>query len=375
MTAQRKKIAMVIAELGMPGGAEKVAADLAVEFHRRRHEVTIIKFDRPYPGEQLHKVPCRIIDIDVPERRGGMLTQLFILLQRTRRFRRIFRHEQFDHIFSFLEAANLPTVLATRNATLSMHLDPNVLTRKELLAMHWFYPRARKVITVSRAMQEALQSKTGLQNICCIYNPIDTRLVQEQAKHPIPPALTDTPFIVAVGRLETQKRFDRLLDAFSATRAHQHCRLLIIGEGKQRKSLEQQIATLNLQNRVELCGFDDNPYRYMAKAEFLVMSSDYEGYPLVLIEALVLGCPVVSTDCPTGPREIIQQGVNGLLVETDNTAALADSIDQLFFDTELRTTLRRNAVLSVQNNDIAVVAEQWLATADSGQKTCTLNTA
>lgn len=367
MTTQRKKIAIVIAELGMPGGAEKVAADLAIEFHRQQHEVTIIKFDRSYPGEQLHEVPCRIIDIDVPERRGGMPTQLFILLQRAHRFRHIFRHEQFDHIFSFLEAANLPTVLATRNATLSMHLDPNVLTRKELLAIHWFYQRARQVITVSRAMQEALRNKTGLQNICCIYNPVDTRLVQEQAKHPTPAVLTDNPFILAVGRLETQKRFDRLLNAFAATRAHQHCRLLIIGEGKQRKSLEQQIAALSLQSRVELCGFDDNPYRYMAKAEFQVMSSDFEGYPLVLIEALALGCPLISTDCPTGPREIIQQGVNGLLVATDNTAALADSIDQLFFNTELRTTLRRNAAPSVKNNDIAVVAEQWLAAAGSGQ--------
>ncbi|MEZ5534137.1 MAG: glycosyltransferase [Thiolinea sp.] len=126
-----KKIAVVIAELGMPGGAEKVAADLALEFQRRQYEVTIIKFDRSLPGEQLHELPCRIIDIQVPERKGSLLVQLAILSQRAWRFRRIFRREQFDHIFSFLEAANLPTVLASSRAVLSMHLDPGVLTRKE----------------------------------------------------------------------------------------------------------------------------------------------------------------------------------------------------------------------------------------------------
>ncbi len=110
-----------------------------------------------------------------------------------------------------------------------------------------------------------------------------------------------------------------------------------------------------------LVGFDANPYKYMAHAEFQVMSSDYEGYPLVLIEALSLGCPIVSTDCPTGPREIIRHGENGLLVEKGNVDAIAAGIDELFFDTAKCAQMRQLAVESVRGNDIAAVADAWLA--------------
>ena len=121
-----------------------------------------------------------------------------------------------------------------------------------------------------------------------------------------------------------------------------------------------KINELDLDQDVILAGFEANPYKYMAKAEFQVMSSDYEGYPLVLVEALSLGCTIVSTNCPTGPGEIIQHGHNGLLVETGNVQAIADGIDQLFFDQDLRNNLRQQAAVSVQNNDIAAVANAWL---------------
>ncbi len=353
-----KKIAIVIAELGMPGGAEKVAADLAVEFHRRGHTVSIVKFERPYPGEQLHTVPCRIIDVDVPERAGGLLCQLWILWQRTWRFRQVFRQEQFDHIFAFMEAANLPTVLASAKSVLSIHKGPEAVTSKEWLAMRWFYRRARRVVTVSQQMQTVLADQAGLNNCCCIYNPVDQQLIREKAAVPIQ---YDGPFILAVGRLEAVKRFDLLLESFARSKASQQCRLLIIGAGACEQALKNQIMELGLESRVQLLGFDDNPYRYMARAGFQVMSSDSEGYPLVLIEALALGCPVIATDCPTGPREIIQHGMNGLLVEQGDAGALAAAMDQLFFNRELHDTLSQQAPTSVQQNDIAVVADQWLA--------------
>lgn len=353
-----KKIAIVIAALGMPGGAEKVAADLAVEFHRCDYEVTVIQFTHLLPGEVPIEVPCRMLDIDIPERKGGLLVQMGIVLKRAWCFYRIFRREHFDHIFAFLEAANLPTVLASPDAVLSMHLDPDTMTRGEWLAFRWIYPRARRVITVSKQMQDLLENKAGLKNVCCIYNPVDTALVREKSKQAI---TIKGRFILAVGRLAPQKRFDLLLAAFAKTRARQECLLVILGTGAEQERLAAQIVDLELENCVLLAGFEENPYKYMVRAEFQVMSSEHEGYPLVLIEALALGCAVLATDCPTGPREIIRPGVNGLLVETGNIEAITAGIDQLFFDNELREQLSRQAAESVRDNDVAAVADRWLA--------------
>lgn len=353
-----KKIAIVIAELAAPGGAEKVAVDLAEEFRQRQYDVTVINFARLPPDVSRHDIPVRTINLDIPEQQGGILRQVAILVRRAWRFRRLFRQEQFDHIFSFLEAANVPCALACPDSVLSVHLDPGTMTRSEWLAFRWLYPRAKRVIAVSRQMQELLEKQARLKNVNCIYNPVNTRLIRDQAAEPLE---IDGPFILAVGRLEQQKRFDLLIDAFARSRVQQHCRLLIVGRGSQQEQMEAQIRQLGLEGRVILAGFDANPYKYMAKAEFQVMSSDYEGYPLVLIEALSLGCPIVSTDCPTGPREIIRHGDNGLLVEKGNPDALAAGMDQLFEDEFSRKRMRHQAIASVRDNDIAAVADKWLA--------------
>lgn len=352
-----KKIAIVIADMAAPGGAEKVAADLAEEFHARKHDVTVIKFE-DYGDIPRFSYPGRTIQLNLPSREGGLPRQILTLLKRAWYFRKVFRKEKFDHIFSFLEASNVPCALASRDAVLSMHLDPDKMTGHEWRAVRWFYPRAKRVITVSRQMSDLLVERARLDNVTCIYNPVNTRLIAERSGEPIP---LEGRFILAVGRLERQKRFDLLVEAFARTRAQHECKLVIVGRGTEEPALEKQIAARGMQDRIILAGFEPNPYKYMAKAEFQVMSSDYEGYPLVLIEALSLGCPIVSTDCPTGPREIIHSGENGLLVEKGDITALATGMDELFFNSALRERMRLKAKASVNANDIAAVADDWLA--------------
>ncbi|MEZ5452286.1 MAG: glycosyltransferase [Thiothrix sp.] len=353
-----KKIAIVIAELAAPGGAEKVAVDLAEEFRSRQYDVTVIKFACLPPGIARYDIPVRVINLQIPERPGGLFTQVSILLQRAWQFRRLFHREQFDHIFSFLEAANVPCALACSDSVLSVHLDPDTMTRNEWLAFRWLYPRAKRVIAVSRQMQDLLEQRAGLKNVNCIYNPVNTALIREKAGATLD---IEDKFILAVGRLERQKRFDLLLEAFARCKTQAYCKLVLLGRGSQQPILEQRIGELGLEGRVLMAGFEPNPYKYMAKAEFQVMSSDYEGYPLVLIEALSLGCPIVSTDCPTGPREIVRDGENGLLVAKGDPDALAAGIDALFFDEPKRARMRKQAVESVRANDITVVADAWLA--------------
>lgn len=354
-----KKIAVVIANLATPGGAEKVAADLINEFSRCGYEVTLITFEatqqvvlQPEAKQHIH--------LPLPSQSGGLFTQINLLLKRAWAFRKLFKQHQFDHIFSFLEAANVPCALASRQSVLSMHLDPKVMTSKEWFLVKYLYPRVRAVIAVSRNMRSLLKQRAGLKNLHCIYNPIDTQTIKQKAQEQ-PEIAINEPFIVAVGRLTQQKRFDRLLEAYAQSDIAEKVRLVIVGSGEKQAELEQKVEALGLQQRVTLTGYQSNPYAYMQSALFLVMSSDHEGYPLTLLEALALSCPLVSVDCPTGPREIIQHEYNGLLVPHQDTQALAQAIWCLANDTALYEGLKANTKQSVQANDIKVVAQRWLA--------------
>ncbi|MGB0848332.1 MAG: glycosyltransferase [Thiolinea sp.] len=350
------KIAMVIGDLGTPGGAERVAYDLANEFEQRGYELTVITFEEKNKPAYL-PVPGRHIHISIPSQPGSLIRQLWIMLKRAWCFRRVMKQEKFDHIFAFLETANVPCALASTRSVLSVHLDPDEWSERQQKLVKLTFQRARRVIAVSSQMKNKLERKLGLNNVVRVINPVDSQLICTMAEE----SLEQTePFILAVGRLNRQKRFDRLIRAYAESGLSSECQLIILGDGELRNTLERQIAELNLQNRVLLKGLAKNPYRFMARAEFLVMSSDYEGYPLVLIEALVLGCPVISTDCPTGPCEIVRPEINGLLTAQGDEKALSQAMNRLYVDGELRAKLARQAPGTVVSNDIRRVADTWL---------------
>lgn len=351
-----KKIAIVIGDLGMPGGAEKVAADLATEFHQRGYDVTVITFEEKNKSGYL-QTPAKHLHVSMPSREGSILSQLALLAQRVWTFRQVFQREQFTHIFSFLESANIPCALASPLTLVSVHIDPDEWTERQKKIIKFAFKRARAVVALTNSMQTKLETNLQLNNVVRIYNPVMTNLVHQRAKEHI---AINKPFILAVGRLNALKRFDRLIAAYAQAKIAETCQLIILGEGELRQDLEKQIKVYGLQNRVLLLGYESNPYKYMTRAEYLVMSSDTEAYPVVLIEALSLGCPVLSTDCPSGPREIIREGVNGLLVALSEQA-LAAGMQRLCADQQLRERLSRQAPSSVQINDIRAVADTWLA--------------
>ena len=136
--------------------------------------------------------------------------------------------------------------------------------------------------------------------------------------------------------------------------------MLILGEGNERKNLESLIKTLKLENKVFLMGKRDNIEDYYRQCEFFILPSKYEGFPNVLVEALANGCACISTDCPTGPNEIIKNEVNGLLIENDNQKAMTKAIDRLFFDKKLKYMLKNNAKKSILHLKLENIAEEWL---------------
>jgi len=169
------------------------------------------------------------------------------------------------------------------------------------------------------------------ERITVIYNPSVVQAeVQAKAQAPLdhPWFKPDQPpVILAVGRLQVQKDYPTLIRAFALVRQTRPVRLLILGEGKERPLLEALVKELGLEQDVSLPGFVLNPYAYMARAALFVLSSRWEGLPTVLIEALCCGAPVVSTDCPSGPREILRDGQYGPLVPVGGVNALARAIE------------------------------------------------
>jgi N-acetylgalactosamine-N,N'-diacetylbacillosaminyl-diphospho-undecaprenol 4-alpha-N-acetylgalactosaminyltransferase len=167
-------------------------------------------------------------------------------------------------------------------------------------------------------------------------------------------------YILAVGRLNRQKGFDILIKSFAKSSLKNKVKLVILGEGKERKNLEKLIVELNLKKQVLLYGKVDNPFIYMKYAKFFILSSRYEGFGNVLLEALACGTPVVATDCETGTTEIVENEVNSLLVPSEDVELLKDAIERLYYDRELYKRLKTNTRKSVGRFDVKNIVKEWL---------------
>jgi glycosyltransferase involved in cell wall biosynthesis len=198
-------------------------------------------------------------------------------------------------------------------------------------AMRWLYPRADAVVAVSKGVaQDLLNLMPQLKpKLTVIYNPVIDAAFYAKADAPVEHPWFQPhqpPVVLAAGRLVALKGYDTLLRAFARVRQQMPARLVILGEGSERPNLERLAAELGVAADVDMPGFDPNPFRYMKRAGVFVLSSRYEGLPNVLIQALACGCPVVSTDCPSGPSEILDGGRYGVLVPVDDVEAMARAI-------------------------------------------------
>jgi glycosyltransferase involved in cell wall biosynthesis len=194
-----------------------------------------------------------------------------------------------------------------------------------------FYPWAAGIVAVSRGAADDLARTSGLprDRVQVIYNPVITPEMLARArqapKHPwFAPG--EAPVILGVGRLTPQKDFPTLIRAFAGLRRRRQARLIILGEGEDRPELEALVSQLGLSSDVALPGFRDDAMGFMARSALFVLSSAWEGLPTVLIEALAAGTQVISTDCPSGPREILQDGRLGALVPVGDAAALSEAM-------------------------------------------------
>ncbi|MFO1040116.1 MAG: glycosyltransferase [Geminicoccaceae bacterium] len=366
------RIAILLDDLS-GGGVERSMLTLAGGFRRRGHTVDLILARRAGPLES--EVPANMRVLVLPENADlgvrlaiaradpggiGVLARPLLLARRKRLGRMparlpslvaYLRRERPDVLLAAKLRPNLAAVWARRLARVPTRV---VLTERTSPSehfpmgrnkgrnqdvrhlMHRTYPQADAIVTVSRDLADDLARFADLPraSIQPIYNPVvDSRLEEAARETPDHPWLAEgePPVILAVGRIEPRKGFTTLLRAFAQVRERRPVRLVILGGMKNEAGgHEQALLDLARQFGIEadlsLPGFRLNPFAYMARAAVFVLPSEYEGLPGVLIQALACGCPVVSTDCPTGPREILEGGRYGPLVPVGDHRAMADAI-------------------------------------------------
>jgi glycosyltransferase involved in cell wall biosynthesis len=205
------------------------------------------------------------------------------------------------------------------------------LVRMSYGLVPWIYRKADCIGAVSMGVRDDLAATTGLpaEKVEILYNPVVSEKLFRRADEPVThPWLVDrsVPVVVGVGRFSPQKNFPLLIRAVAKVRKERPLKLIILGEGALRPELEALIRELNVEDDIDLPGFDANPFRFLKHASLFVMSSDWEGLPTALIEAMACGTPVVATDCDSGPGEILDEGRLGQIVPRGDVNAMADAI-------------------------------------------------
>ncbi|CAN5163663.1 glycosyltransferase [soil metagenome] len=322
------------------GGGERITLILARDLRALGYEVDVVVGTSEGPLRT--EVPADVELVDLGQRRlRSALPPLVRYLRRRRP----------DCILPTIEHANVLAIMAVAVARTPTKVMPRVAntlsmsrraasTRSARLTGHLvrrLYRHADVLVACSHGMADDLAGLTGVPRgeIRVIPNAAVGADLPALARQPVDhPWLStgDGPVIVAVGRLSPQKNFRLLLDAFALVRRRLRARLVILGEGDEREALTRHARSLGVEDDVDLHGFDQNPYRYMARADVFALSSDWEGLPGVLIEALACGASVVATDCPSGPREILEGGRYGRLVPPGRPDRLASALEEAIGD-------------------------------------------
>jgi glycosyltransferase involved in cell wall biosynthesis len=325
------RVAFFLGELG-GGGAQRVMITLANGFAGRGHEVdaVVAHLSGPLVGDFADGVRTLALD------RKSVMAAVPRLATYLRRARPTALVATLDHtnVAAVLAAAlsGAPTRVFVRVASTLDVIESGGLRHRVLRsAVRLAYRRAAGVIAVSEgvAADVALRTAVPRELIHTIYNPVVDDDFDRRASDPVDhPWLRDgaKPVVLGVGRLEPQKDFSTLLRAVALVRTQRDVRLIILGEGAQRAELVELAGDLGLTDHVDMPGFVQNPLPYMRHADAFVLSSRFEGLPGALIQAMAAGCPVVSTDCPSGPSEVLEGGAHGPLVPVGDPKAMADAV-------------------------------------------------
>ena len=359
----RPRVAIFLPSLA-GGGAERTMVNLLGEIARRGSPVDLVLSTAT--GPYLDDVPdgVRLVDLGA----SRVVTSLPSLVRYLRRARpeamlTVLTHASLVGLVARAVARVGTRVAVVEQDTMSEVARETIRRRARLMPffVRRLYPKADMIIAVSSGVADDLAEFVRLprSRVEVVYNPVVTPNVKAAARGDIPHRWLgdgEPPVVLGIGRLQPRKKdFALLIRAFAKARGDTGARLIILGEGPERSALEELVSNLGVESCVTIPGFVDNPYAYLSRASLFVLSSQWEGLPTVLIEAMYCGVPVVSTDCPSGPREILAGGRHGVLVPVGDEPEMVRAISA-----GLAGEIPPPAPDSWQSYELAVVADRYL---------------
>jgi glycosyltransferase involved in cell wall biosynthesis len=351
------------------GGTQQVLVQLVNRLDKNKYEILLVLFENIMDYKKELEPSINIAYLNKKNK-----WDIFNLIIKLRKV--IFSYKP-DVVISLSHYANIVTALPTlfskkefkfivcEHGYSPKYLPDIGLKHLRKYLMNLSYKKADKIVAVSKAIKEVLEKSFNIKSekVEVIHNPIFLEEIrnkcQEEVEHPFFKN-KNVQVIISAGRLSKEKRLDRLLKAFALLRKGQeNVRLIILGKGRMWKELEVLASRLSISKYVDFVGFQSNPYAWISKANIFVLSSDHEGFPMALLEAMTCGTSVISTDCPSGPGEIITNGKNGILVPPANEGALAEAMLDLVSDEEKRKRFSEAAKKRVQEFGVDKIVKQY----------------
>ncbi|SHK25385.1 Glycosyltransferase involved in cell wall bisynthesis [Rubritalea squalenifaciens DSM 18772] len=347
------KICILIPSL-KSGGAERVLSILASEFVKLGHDVDIVLTASDEVFYDLAE-EVNVHKICYPYK--GALSKVHASFRVAVRMRKVIKEVRPDCIVSFLEKYNELNLLCTRFLNVPVIVSDRNNPSADISSLRVFFKKA----TYSWAQGVVAQTTKSKETIqLLLNNKLPVHVIENPIREVIRyPNIERQNVILNIGRLVEQKGHEDLIRAF-ALLPDKKWKLCILGEGYLRNSLEELISQMNLEGRVEMPGTQRNVDEYFARSSIFVLSSYFEGFPNALCEAMAAGLACVSTDCPTGPSELVNSKFNGLLTEVGNINDLACALRQLAEDEDLRSLYGSEASKIVSRLDSEEIAKQWL---------------
>ncbi|MCX7548394.1 glycosyltransferase family 4 protein [Xanthomarina sp. F1114] len=356
----RKPITFILSSLD-PGGAQRVVCVLANNLVHS-YDISIITF---YQGPVFYKLDKRIkVNYCKPKyvhnRHRTLFHSLIMHVQLISKIKSILKKNKTSLIIGFMTTPNIYSVIVSKWTKVPCVISERVHPEYSTINLFWrkvrriIYPYTNLLVVQTQEIKDYFLDDIKEDKITIVKNPIDQKL-----SHSRKPDYIKENIILNVGRLEEQKNQELLIRAFANLNLKDWS-LIIIGEGKKRKELELLIKQLGLKEQVILMGNLTNVSEYYNKAKVFAFTSKFEGFPNALAEAMHFGLACISTDCPSGPSELIENNKNGILIPSEDIIALENGLNKLVNSYKLRKEFGKSAIESTKELELSTITKKWL---------------